>query len=108
MTVVVFSNNESENGRLKVEKVFVSPSLEFFMEDDKFIIKINKTYYPLQVSSKKGEQTIFDFYKDWNSFSLKRITTTDNSRLYEVYYFTKDDCVISANEFISIGEDYLC
>lgn len=105
MTVVVFSDNESENGRPKVEKAFVNPSLEFFMEDDKFILKINKTYYPLQVSSKEGEQTIFDFYKDWNSFSLKRITTTDNSRLYEVYYFTKDDCVISANEFIFTGED---
>ena len=89
MTVVVFSDSESKNGRPKVEKAFVNPSLEFFMEDDKFIIKINKTY----------------FYKDWISFSLKRITTTDNSRLYEVYYFTKDDCVISANEFIFTGED---
>jgi hypothetical protein len=100
MVVIVFSDIELENGRLKVEKAFVNPSLEFFIKDDKFIIKINRTYYPLQVSSH-----IFDFYKDWKSFSLKRITTTDNSRLYEVGYFTMDNAVISANEFIFTGED---
>ena len=105
MTIVVFSDIELEDGRLKVEKAFVNPSLEFFMKDDKFIIKINKTYYPLQVSFQDGEQTIFDFYKDWASFSLKRIATTDNSRLYEVHYFTIDNGVISANEFVSTGED---
>ena len=105
MTVVVFSDTELEDGRFKVEKAFVNPSLEFFMEDDKFIIRINKTYYPLQVSFKENEETIFDFYKDWNSFSLKRITTTDNSRLYEVHKFTMDNCIIAANEFIFTGED---
>lgn len=105
MVVIVFSDIELENGRLKVEKAFVNPSLEFFIKDDKFIIKINKTYYPLQVSSQEGEQAVFDFYKDWKSFSLKRIATTDNSRLYEVGYFTMDNAVISANEFIFTGED---
>lgn len=100
MTVVVFSDTKLEDGRFKVEKAFVNPSLEFFMENDKFIIKINRTYYPLQASL-----AIFDFYKDWSSFSLKRITTTDNSRLYEVHKFTMDNCVIAANEFIFTGED---
>ena len=97
--------HELEDGRFKVEKAFVNPSLEFFIKDDKFIIKINKTYYPLQISSQEGEQTIFDFYRDWKSFSLKRVFTTDNSRLYEVHYLTMDNGVISANEFIFTGED---
>lgn len=105
MVVVVFSDIELEDGRFKVEKAFVNPSLEFFIKDDKFIIKINKTYYPLQISSQEGKQAIFDFYRDWKSFSLKRVFTTDNSRLYEVHYLTMDNGVISANEFIFTGED---
>ena len=34
MVVIVFSDIELENGRLKVEKAFVNPSLEFFIKDD--------------------------------------------------------------------------
>ena len=61
MTVIVFSDIKLKNGRLKVEKVFVNPSLEFFKENNKFILKINKTYYPLQFSLQEGKQAIFWF-----------------------------------------------
>ena len=105
MTVIVFSDIKLKNGRLKVEKVFVNPSLEFFKENNKFILKINKIYYPLQFSLQEDKQGIFDFYADWMLFSLKRVTTTDNSRLYETYRLTMDNGIISPNEFIFTGED---
>lgn len=105
MTVIVFSDIKLKNGRRKVEKVFVNPSLEFFKENNKFILKINKIYYPLQFSLQEGKQAIFDFYADWTSFSLKRVNTNDNSRLYEIHYLTMDNGIVSSNDFIFAGEN---
>lgn len=100
MTVIIFSNIEYEKYKFKIERVFVNPCIEFCKEKDSFFVKINKVYYQLA----RYDDYIIDFYSEWKSFVLKRISTTDNSKLYEILSLSVESGSVPLNSFISDEE----
>ena len=94
--VVIFSEDE------KIERAFLGASIEFFRNDNnQIVVKVNNIYFPTNIEKLYIDMKINNNGLSLGPFCLKRVSTSNNERLYELYDFYRlEDGIVCTDDLV--------